>query len=103
MSKRKSFSTFVIALYVGLGAIVGGIAARALLLPRSQLACTQKLLDRTSTLDQIAQAQRFRDPCLNALGGMANGYDPTLIFILGAVALGVVGLLIGLYKTRNSE
>jgi hypothetical protein len=60
-------------------------------------------LGGASPIDQIAQAQQFNDPCLNMLGGMANGYDPTLIFILGAVALGVVGLLIGLYKTRSPE
>jgi hypothetical protein len=103
MSKRKSLSTFVIVIYMGVGAIVGGTAARALLLPRSQLACTQRLLDTTPTLDQIAQAQQFRDPCLNMLGGMANGYDPTVIFILGAIVMGTVGLLFGLYKTRSSE
>ena len=103
MSKSKSASAFVIALHMGIGAVMGGVAARLLFLPRNQYACTQKLLDRTSTIDQIAQAQQFRDPCLNMLGGMANGYDPTLIFILGAIVMGAVGLLVGRYKTRDSE
>ena len=71
----------------------GGEAFKILLSPGNQYACTQKLLDTTSALDQIAKAQHFKDPCLNALGGMANGFDSTILFVIGAVVMGAVGFL----------
>jgi hypothetical protein len=91
----------MIFIYGCIGAVLGGQAFKILLSPDNQYACTQKLLDTTSALDQIAQAQNIKDPCLNALGGMANGFDPTILFVIGAVVMGAAGLLIGRYKSRS--
>jgi hypothetical protein len=100
MSKSK-LSTIMISIYVCIGAVLGGEAFKILLSPASQYACTQKLLDTNAALDQIAQAQHFKDPCLNALGGMANGFNSTVLFVIGAVVMGAVGFLIGRYKAGN--
>jgi len=100
MSKWKT-PTLMISIYVCIGAVAGGEAFKILLSPGSQYACTQKLLDTTSALDQIAKAQHFKDPCLNALGGMANGFDSTVLFVIGAVVMGAVGFLMGRYKSRS--
>lgn len=100
MAKRKT-PALVITFYTVVGAVLGGAAFRSLLSPRNQYACTQKLLDATGALDQFAQAQGFGDPCLNALGGMANGYDPTVLFLVGALVMGILGFLIGRFITRN--
>ena len=100
MSKWKT-PTFMISVYVCIGAVLGGEAFKILLSPGNSYACTQKLLDTTSALGQIAQAQHFKDPCLNALGGMANGFDSTILFVIGALVMGTVGFLIGRYKSRS--
>jgi len=100
MSKWKT-PTLIISIYTGIGALVGGAAFKILLSPVNQYACTHKVLDTTSALDQLAQAQHFRDPCLNALGGVANGFDSTFLFVIGAVVLGAVGFLFGRYKSRS--
>lgn len=100
MPKRKT-PALVIPLYTLVGAVLGGQAFKVLLSPGNQYACTQKLLDTTGALDRFAQAQRFEDPCLNALGGMANGYDPTLLFLVGMVVMGTVGFLVGRYVSRS--
>ena len=100
MSKWKT-PTVMISIYVCIGAVLGGAAFNMLLSPNNQYACTQKLLDATSALDQLAQAQHFRDPCLNALGGMADGFDSTLLFVIGAVVMGAVGFIVGRYRSRS--
>ena len=100
MSKWKT-PTFIISIYVGIGAVLGGAAFKILLSPVNQYACTHKVLETTSALDQLAQAQHFKDPCLNALGGMANGFDSTVLFVIGAVVFGTIGFLVGRYKSRN--
>src|SRR5260221_1911819 len=100
MSKWKT-PTFMISIYVCIGAVLGGEAFKILLSPENQYACTHKVLDTTSALDQLAQAQHFKDPCLNALGGMANGFDSTLLFVIGAAGLSAVAFLVVRYKSRN--
>jgi hypothetical protein len=100
MSKWKT-PTFIISIYVCIGAALGGEASKILLSPGNQYACAQKMTATTPALDQIAQAQHFKDPCLNALGGMANSFDSTILFVLGAVVMGTVGFLIGRYKSRS--
>ena|SRR5258705_8670326 len=100
MSKWKT-PTFMISIYVCIGTVLGGEAFKILLSPENQYACTQKVLETTSALDQLAQAQHFKDPCLNALGGMANGFDSTILFVIGAVVMGAVGFFVGRYKSRN--
>ena len=100
MSKWKT-PTFIISIYSGIGAVLGGEAFKILLSPRNQYACTQKLLDTSSALDQITKAQHFSDPCLNALQLMANGFDPIVLFVIGAVVMGAIGCLIGRNKSRN--
>ena len=100
MSKTKS-PTLRVALYTGIGAVLGGQAFKSLLGPNNQYACTQKLLEANSALDQFAQARHFKDPCLNALGWMADGYDPVILFVIGALVMGAVGLLIGWYRAPS--
>jgi hypothetical protein len=100
MPKLKT-PALVIPLYTVAGAVLGGWAFRILLSPGNQYACTQKLLDTTGALDRFAQARGFGDPCLNALGGMATGYDPALLFLIGAVVMGAVGFLIGRFVSRS--
>jgi len=86
---------------VGIGAVLGGTAFKILLSPENPYACAHKALETTSALDQLAQAQHFRDPCLNALGGVASGFDSTIVFIIGVVVMGAVGFLIGWYRARR--
>jgi hypothetical protein len=93
--------TFRIILYTVIGAVVGGQAFKSLLGVDNQYACTRKLLETTSAVDQFAQAQHFKDPCLNALGMMANGYDPALLFVVGALVVGVIGFFIG--RSRSGK
>ncbi len=100
MSKWK-IPTFIILIYSCIGAVLGGEAFKILLSPRNQYACTQKLLDTSSALDQITKAQHFNDPCLNALGLVANGFDPVALFIIGAVTIGLIGFFIGRNKSRS--
>ena len=100
MSKWKT-PTFIVFIYTGIGVVLGGAAFKILLSPVNQYACTHKVLETTSALDQLAQAQHFKDPCLNALGGMANGFDSAVLFVIGAVVFGTIGFLVGRYKSRN--
>ncbi|MEP6894459.1 MAG: hypothetical protein ABI986_02510 [Chloroflexota bacterium] len=99
MSNQKARIT--ISIYTGLGAVLGGEIFKLLLNPRNQYACTHKLLDSSSALDQLTKTQHFNDPCLNALGLMASGFDPIVLFVIGALALGALGFLIGRYKSRS--
>lgn len=100
MSNQKS-PIFIISIYTSIGAVLGGETFKILLSPRNQYACTQKLLDSPSNLNQIIKAQHFNDPCLNTLGLMASGFDPIVLFVIGALALGALGFLIGRYKSRS--
>ena len=100
MSKWKT-PTFIISIYVGIGAVLGGEAFKILLSPENPYACAHKALETTLALDQLAQAQHFKDPCLNALGGVASSFDSTILFTIGAVVMGAVGFLIGRYKSRS--
>ena len=93
--------TFITTSYVGVGAVLGGTMFKTLLSPVNQYACTHATLENTSALDQFAQSQHFRDPCLNMLGGMANGFDPAILFVIGAVVMGAVGFLVGRYKSMS--
>ena len=72
------------------GMVVGGIVCQALLSPKNQLECTYGL-----------SLSSFNDPCLNALGMNANGFDPSLLFVLGGVIFGVGGALIGWLKSKG--
>lgn len=100
MSKWKT-PTLMIALYTFIGAIVGGQAFKILLSPNNQYACTKKLLEASSAIDQFAQARHFKDPCLNALGIMANGFNDIILFVIGAVMMGTLGFLIGRQRSKS--
>jgi hypothetical protein len=100
MSKWKT-PAFITSIYVVIGAVIGGGAFKFLLSPRNQYACSQKLLDTSSAINQALQAQGFHDPCLNILGFATNGFDPIVLFIIGAVVMGVAGFLIGRYRSRS--
>ena len=71
------------------GMVLGGIASQALLSPKNQAECTYGL-----------SLSSFNDPCLNALGINANGFDPSLLFVLGGVIFGVGGALIGWLSSK---
>lgn len=93
--------TFRIILFTVIGGLLGGQVFRSLLSPDNQYACTRKLLETTSAVDQFAQANNFKDPCLNALGMMANGFDPTILFIIGALVVGAIGFFVGRSRSRG--
>ncbi len=71
------------------GIVLGGIVSQALLSPKNQGECTMAI-----------NLSSFYNPCLNALGMNANGFDPEFLFVLGGVLFGVVGALIGWLSSK---
>lgn len=89
MSISKPLSDLIMSFGTG-GMIIGGLAFRFFLSPKSFVLCEIAMQERAD----LFGLPSIPESCLNAIGANASGFDPNVLTIIGAALGGAIGWVI---------